>query len=85
MHGLTRAKKIKILKLHGDNCFYCGTKLIKYWKADHVLPKSKGGTDALKNLVPSCSGCNASKLDLTINEWITMMKTILNRFEHEHS
>ena len=28
---------------------------------DHLIPKSKGGTDATYNLVPSCFGCNTRR------------------------
>lgn len=28
---------------------------------DHVLPKSKGGTNDLENLVPCCNRCNTKK------------------------
>jgi hypothetical protein len=31
--------------------------------ADHLLPKSKGGTDDVSNLVPSCGHCNYSRKD----------------------
>lgn len=30
-------------------------------EADHVIPKAKGGTDQLDNLVASCRPCNTRK------------------------
>jgi 5-methylcytosine-specific restriction endonuclease McrA len=30
---------------------------------DHVIPRSKGGTNALKNTVASCHRCNQAKAD----------------------
>jgi 5-methylcytosine-specific restriction endonuclease McrA len=30
---------------------------------DHVIPRSKGGTNALKNTVASCHACNQAKAD----------------------
>lgn len=30
---------------------------------DHVIPKSKGGQNTLKNLVPCCCKCNSKKSD----------------------
>lgn len=55
-------------------CVYCGKKLSwqNYgangkkgsWHVDHSKPKSKGGTDYLRNLVPACTNCNLDKSDL---------------------
>ena len=44
----------------GSRCHYCGTLATT---VDHVIPKSRGGTDALSNLVPACARCNYSKRD----------------------
>ena len=63
---------------HPDGwCFYCG-RAAWAWKyqsgvnppndtltADHVIPKSHGGTQ----LVPSCRGCNLDKKNLTLDEF----------------
>ena len=45
----------------GAQCFYCGSRLSAGSPIDHVLPWSRVGLDGLANLVPACSGCNASK------------------------
>ncbi|MBI4258110.1 MAG: HNH endonuclease [Thaumarchaeota archaeon] len=54
-------------------CWWCGKKLAftNYgvhgakgaWEIDHSNPVSRGGTDYLGNLVPSCIECNRSKGD----------------------
>lgn len=31
------------------------------WEVDHSVPKSRGGTDYLRNLVPACIDCNRLK------------------------
>lgn len=49
-----------IMIMHGYRCRYCGGEASE---ADHVIPKSKGGSDAAENLVASCRSCNASKGD----------------------
>jgi len=45
------------LALQKDNhtCVYCGSHADT---VDHILAKSKGGTDALHNLVAACNRCN---------------------------
>jgi hypothetical protein len=35
---------------------------------DHVFPRSLGGDATFENLVTSCSGCNYSKVDLTLDQ-----------------
>lgn len=47
-------------------CWYCGFDLQKYpWAAslDHIVPKSKGGTNHRSNLRLSCRRCNEAKSD----------------------
>lgn len=48
-------------------CAYCGYDLPT--QVDHVLPRSRGGTDDPENLVPACKPCNMNKLDFTPEEW----------------
>jgi hypothetical protein len=51
-------------------CWYCGCKLDP-WKfhIDHFEPRSKGGSDKLENLVPTCPNCNIVKNDRPIWKW----------------
>jgi len=48
-------------------CAYCGTTAGTI-EVDHILPVSRGGTDAWSNLVPACASCNAQKGDRTPEE-----------------
>jgi 5-methylcytosine-specific restriction endonuclease McrA len=60
-------------------CWHCGKRLSwkNYgrlgrkgaWEVDHSHPLSKGGTDYLRNLVPSCIECNRSKGNLRTREF----------------
>lgn len=67
-----------LLDLHGGKCFYCGTPLApmrhgtmhrelsrspRAATVDHLVPKSRGGSNALTNLVPACLPCNTEKGD----------------------
>lgn len=49
-------------------CAYCGTKPDRL-DVEHVVPLSKGGPDAVCNLLPTCLACNSDKRDLTLREW----------------
>jgi 5-methylcytosine-specific restriction endonuclease McrA len=58
----------------GGYCEYCGKKIAfkNYgkskergsWEVDHSIPLSRGGTDNLNNLFPTCTDCNREKGDL---------------------
>jgi 5-methylcytosine-specific restriction endonuclease McrA len=50
-------------------CAHCGKR--KAATKDHVIPRSKGGTDDISNILPSCRRCNCSlKRSLMPNdEW----------------
>lgn len=58
------------------HCWYCGVKLkldaagfLKSRTIDHVIPRSKGGTDIFSNLVPACTKCNQDKADLSLKQY----------------
>lgn len=54
-------------------CVYCGA---KGWSVgvglvlDHVVPTTKGGTNAPTNLVTCCKSCNDSKGRRDVESWI---------------
>ena len=49
-------------------CAYCGDKPDRL-DPDHVVPLSRGGSNTLTNLLPTCLPCNSDKRDLLLNEW----------------
>ena len=60
-------------RLYGEQegiCAGCDTHFpFKVMEVDHILPKSRGGTDHLENLQLLCSHCNRSKGNKTMSEW----------------
>lgn len=50
----------RVIARDGGVCAYCGDVATT---SDHVVPKSKGGTDDLSNLVAACRPCNSRKKD----------------------
>ena len=58
-----RANRNRIYKRDGYQCVYCGSH--RSLTLDHVIPKSKGGTNEWTNLVTSCQKCNLKKADRT--------------------
>jgi CRISPR/Cas system Type II protein with McrA/HNH and RuvC-like nuclease domain len=61
-----RVNRNRVFKRDGNQCVYCGTK--KELTIDHVIPKSRGGTNEWTNLVTCCSKCNLKKGNKTPEE-----------------
>ena len=49
-----------LIKTFNYSCAYCKKKT-KHLTVDHILPLSKGGSNYIDNIVPSCLKCNCSK------------------------
>lgn len=58
--------RARVFATKGCQCAYCGRPASH---VDHVLPRAKGGTDAIDNLVPACARCNNAKGTKTVEEW----------------
>ncbi|MYJ52783.1 MAG: hypothetical protein F4093_09020 [Gammaproteobacteria bacterium] len=60
-------------RLYGEQegiCVGCDTHFpFRVMEVDHILPRSRGGTDHQDNLQLLCSGCNKSKGSDTMAEW----------------
>ncbi len=53
------ARKIQF----GNRCAYCGQKA-KRLTPDHYIPLSRGGTNSIDNIIPSCEHCNRRKWNI---------------------
>lgn len=73
-------RRRKVLHDYGYRCWYCGMELVDRWGTlnpdgedsatiDHFVPLSRGGTNALDNLVPACRSCNGAKGSQTVEEF----------------
>jgi 5-methylcytosine-specific restriction endonuclease McrA len=67
-----RPSKAMIYKRDNNSCQYCGS--TRHLTIDHVIPKSKGGSEEWTNLVVACSKCNTKKGDKLLSQ--TDMKLI---------
>jgi 5-methylcytosine-specific restriction endonuclease McrA len=57
-----------LLEKFRRRCVYCGRGETAF-EIDHVLPRSRGGSDRVSNLVLSCHECNRAKGDRTAAEF----------------
>ena len=55
----------------GYRCAYCHQQATatNRWEIDHILPRSRGGSDRVANLALSCHACNSKKGDQTAEEF----------------
>ena len=67
-----KPSKSMIYKRDDNKCQYCGS--TRHLTIDHVIPKSKGGSEDWDNLVVACSQCNTKKGDKLLEH--TNMKLI---------
>ena len=60
-------------------CYYCGTQTVPFGSApdsfcvDHVIPRTRNGTDDIENLVPACFSCNITKSSKGLFNWASEM------------
>lgn len=64
------AKHKAALHASDPHCAYCRKPLtLGQAKVDHVLPKSRGGSNRRENLALCCKTCNLLKGARTVEEW----------------
>ncbi len=71
-----RPNRNRIYKRDGYECVYCGSK--RNLTLDHVVPKSRGGTNDWTNLVTSCMKWNLKKANRTPEE----ARMVMNKKPH---
>ena len=67
--------KAYLTEKYQRTCQYCNTKSGDHrleW--EHMIPKSRGGSDTIKNATLACHECNRAKDNLTPEEWLTSLK-----------
>ena len=69
----TLSIRFLVLQRDGFKCSYCGRTPLTDNKVelqvDHVVPKSKGGSDAMSNYLTACRECNVGKIDILIESY----------------
>jgi hypothetical protein len=59
-----------LLEKHSRTCVYCGGESKDpVLEVEHIHPKSKGGTNSIKNLTLSCKTCNQHKDADSLEQW----------------
>lgn len=79
MSGAWERLRFRILNRDEFICRYCGASPLTSNKVllhiDHIMPRSKGGTNAESNLITACGQCNYGKLAFELkSEALTKVK-----------
>jgi 5-methylcytosine-specific restriction endonuclease McrA len=57
-------------QFYGYRCYYCSADVgLSKLEQEHAIPLSRGGTNFLSNILPSCAKCNRRKATKTIFEF----------------
>lgn len=65
---VAKCKRERIIRLNAGLCWYCGEPATT---VDHVIPRSRGGSDDDSNLLPACGPCNEGKRSRELLEWLS--------------
>jgi hypothetical protein len=72
---ISKRNRFEVFKRDKFTCQYCGKSAPDVvLQADHIIPRSKGGSDDLMNLVTSCRDCNLGKSDKILSDDSAIIK-----------
>jgi len=57
-----------LLEKFNRTCVYCGVRDVPM-EVEHIVPKTRGGSNRVSNLTLSCQPCNQKKSDQTVAEF----------------
>ena len=59
-------------------CAYCGTENVPL-EVDHIVPRSRGGSDRVSNLTLACHNCNQKKSNRPVEEFLCRKPEVLKK------
>jgi endogenous inhibitor of DNA gyrase (YacG/DUF329 family) len=65
----TWAEVMRLFLMFDRRCAYCDVEIEGQPEPDHVVPLSRGGSNSITNILPTCHACNAGKRHLLLDEW----------------
>lgn len=69
-----------LLEKWGRACVYCGKKDTPL-EVEHIVPKSRGGSNRISNLTISCVACNQKKNAQSIDQFLTRRPELLEKIK----
>lgn len=75
--GKARNEMLDKLSNIYNKCWYCGLEWpLQSYHLDHIIPKSKGGSDTIENRALACGWCNMAKSNMSKEAFISWLKFI---------
>lgn len=71
--SLNRRKMLLLGSRDGERCIWCSKPLTHRCAdatVDHVVCRSRGGSNGLENLVLACAACNHLRADMPADAWL---------------
>jgi hypothetical protein len=74
MPSITGDRFAAVMLITNGVCYYCGSRIWpvtwidRQHSIDHIIPRTRDGSDDLQNLVPCCRSCNSIKGGRTPDE-----------------
>lgn len=80
MNWIRQEKRLAIYLRDGAACVWCGAAAENgaQLAIDHVIPDSKGGTNATENLVTACCRCNSSRGNRSVTAFAKAVAGYIN-------
>lgn len=73
--SLGKKIRFEVFKRDSFTCQYCGQSAPQViLEVDHIIPVSKGGDNALTNLITSCRDCNRGKSNIELSDDTVVVK-----------
>ncbi len=71
-----------VLEKYNRTCTYCSIRNVPL-EIDHIVPKSRGGSDRVANLTLACHSCNQQKGNMPIKEFLKDTPEILRKITNQ--
>jgi 5-methylcytosine-specific restriction endonuclease McrA len=71
-----------LLEKWGRNCVYCGKKDTPL-EIEHIVPRSKGGTNRISNLTLACNSCNQKKGNRELLDFLSGNPNLAQRIKNQ--
>ncbi|MGW5666822.1 RNA-guided endonuclease IscB [Micromonospora sp. NPDC003776] len=83
-HGTLHGYEVReyLLAKHGRKCAYCGAVGVPL-NIDHIVPRSRGGSDRVSNLTLACVPCNQTKDAIPIDTFLADRPAVLARIRRQ--